>query len=343
MRHGRVLSLVWQRFPTSRMTTGANRRSPNRTWRQPLKVLSGDMDDSGDSKRRSLWGRDIPIGILIGVVAGILSGLFLLLAPPGWDWFSHRNDPAPPSDRAVALDREMSVIQKLRPGGRVDDLVLVLGRPAAAQSNDGNVQRTIFVLEFSAVLAVSDENGRVLMTSVTSLSTDFRPSFKLGNGSVVTLWTSKVGDVLTTEPMPTIVLGNPGNYQYYFEWTSGPSHATDFRQDFYGYIPMYVSRDGAWELFVPFLFEPNGDMVGAGESMEIPSEMKEATRLTPSQIRKWLTNPKAVTFREGMPVNTVGFQAAGVEALNAFPAVWSTDVIPYLEAREAEPTPDSTD
>ena len=261
----------------------------------------------------------------------IVGGLVVLLVPTLLEWAVHRNDPPPPRQAEVVRNRETAIVEALRPGGREADLALLMGRPAASQLERDGFQRTVFVLDNAAVLAISDDDGRVLLTSVTSLTPAFHPTFRLDDGSVVQMWKSHPVDV---QRRPSLVIGNVGaNLAWYFEWTPGPDHSTNYRRGLYGYTNVYGEAAGdKFSVFTPFLFESDGrprEVMGMG----IPHDVTEAKEVESGTAEAWAESPLAASFRARLPINTVAFQAADVDAMEAFPAAMDSEVWPYITVR----------
>lgn len=229
---------------------------------------------------------------------------------------SNLSDPPVPSDTERAFAREAEIVSNLRPGGHAADLPILLGEPPVSRSVEGSYRRLVFILDFSAVLAIADRSGEILLTSVTSLQNDFQPTFRLDNGATVTLWRSPVTAVQT---VPTRVAGFTGaNSAYYFEWTPDISHSTNYRQSMYGYSLTGIDETGeALAAFAPFDFTRTDEDTDPTD-MGIPESGADRNY---GLVRRWLSWRTAQVFRERLPVNTVAFQAAGVEPLSLFPAV----------------------
>jgi hypothetical protein len=253
--------------------------------------------------------------LLVGALFGAIFGQ---IVPQVWDWAQHRNDP---SAEQVTMEQEMSVLTALRPGGQIADLPGILGVPSAEVSMEGHYRRSVFVLRDAAVLALSDKAGRVLMTSVTAFNTDFHPTFETPDGDQVTLWRSHIADVQST---PQTAIGHVGaNDAFYYEWTGGPSHVTEFRQGFFGYSFAAAGdlHDNSFDLFMPFI-DSNTDL-------GLPYTVGETAGLPTNWMDSWNSAPAAKTLRSNLLVNTVGYQASDVEALPIYPAVYEAELWPH--------------
>ena len=194
------------------------------------------------------------------------------------------------------------------------------------------MRRTVYVLDHAAVLTVADASGRVLLTSVSSLDRAFKPRFRMDDGTEVVLWESVPSSV---QRRPDFAIGYVGaNRCFYFEWTGGPDHSTDFRQGLYGYnfLPDGVVQDGQFDMFVPFLEGDRPQDFGSG-SIELPYDVSEARVAASDYMRQWLGGPKAQSFRDNLLVNTVAFQAKEQGPLNVFPSPDESEVRPHLTAR----------
>lgn len=281
------------------------------------------------SPRTSAAGRAIVNAVLVSVLASFI----VFAGKNSWAWIERRNDPRPLSPSQAAMVHEAAMLQSLRPGGREQDLERLLGQPASLVASEGQFRRTVFVLKDSAVLAVSDSSGRVLLTAVTSLRTSFRPTFEMDDGSRLTLWKSHVAEV---QEVPDLAVGFAGaNFAYYFEWTPGPSHATNYRRGLYGYALLSNDPlDTGLNVFYPFWYAADrqpGDREAI--DMGLP-DSAEDFRI--AALNRWLALPEAQTFRDALPINTVAFQAQNVEALPVFPTVTDSEVWPYFRARAAQ-------
>ena len=264
------------------------------------------------------------------VAAGVIAALIFGGASYAWNWYSQTFGPKAAMEVKQAQARERKIVQLLRPGGREQDLPTILGVPEVTTSKLDGYTRSIFLLEDAAVLAISDASGRVLLTSVTSLNMNFRPTFAMDDGSIVTLWISRAANV---QKAPQLAVGFLGaNFAYYFEWTIGPSHATNYRQGLYGYA--MVDEDiqhKAMDVFYPLnlaigRIATDSEPIDLGIP-ELPGDSQ------PRSLKKWLALPAAQTFRANLLINTVAFQAEQVEPLPQFPAVRDDEIWPYLDAR----------
>ena len=114
----------------------------------------------------------------------------------------------------------------------------------------------------------------------------------------------------------------PGEPHYYFEWTSGPSHASNYRQDFYG-----------WTLLAPEEGDPSPDALTRHGFMDtwLPATEKSEPLADPNALQEWIASKRGRALRRELTVNTVGFQGTDVESLSTFPAALDYEVWPYLD------------
>lgn len=206
------------------------------------------------SLKRGRWVSVVDLRqVLTGVAIALLTSAVVGVGAFAYQRFNAWHDGAAQPAGAVARAREAKMVASLRPGGREDDLATRIGTPAVVVSQSHGLRRSVFLLKYSAILALSNAAGRVVLTSVTSLDTDFRPTFHMDDGSVLNMWASRIAEVQTT---PEYAAGFAGaNFAYYFEWTSGLSHATNYRQGLFGYSLVNPDqRDTTFDYFYPFWY-----------------------------------------------------------------------------------------
>lgn len=270
---------------------------------------------SGSNKGESGWNHPWVL-ILMGALFGAIFGQ---LVPQGWNWLSHLSDPSPDE---LALTKETAIVTGLRPGGRAADLSALIGQPPSEEVDVGKYHRSVFVLRDSAVLAVSDQTGRVLLVSVTSFNPHYRPTFDLPDGTKVRLWDTHIGDV---QEGPQDAVGFVGaRRMYYYEWTWGPTTASGNRQELIGWSDVVADTgDETYEAFEPFY--------DLKVEMQLPPRIGEAESDLPTDwMSRWIDNPASTTLRRRLVVNTIGYQAVGYEPLPVYPAPDEGEVWPHL-------------